>query len=138
MRKLWHEHVEFVESTQDSSKQQNKIVMHNDTTGDIYLSVCDATHNGGATVRIERSGGAFTRNPRLVQAPSIMYDAIAENEEQYDIKSKGLSTDNEWSIEELLEQYSDIKDIANSHAEEEKLKREFIKNFKNDYRIVEK
>jgi len=71
----------------------------------------------------------------------FLEEKLAEKNEQlgeYRENIKNLSSKSEWSIEELLEQYSDIKDIANSHAEEEKLKREFIKNFKNDYRIVEK
>lgn len=41
-------------------------------------------------------------------------------------------------IEELISNYEDVKVVANSSAEAEKLKKEFYKNFKNEYLIVEK
>lgn len=42
--------------------------MRNVNNGDLYLSLCPNDKNFGTTIRIERSGGASTRNPRLVQA----------------------------------------------------------------------
>jgi len=40
-------------------------------------------HQFGTTIRIERSGGAATRNPRLVKALTAAYDAIADNDDIY-------------------------------------------------------
>lgn len=84
MRKKWEEVVEFVcqEKNQITGKK-HKIVMHNGGNGDLYISTCPEDHRFGTTVRIERSGGASTRNPRLVQALTATYDAIAGNEDIY-------------------------------------------------------
>lgn len=57
--------------------------MRNVNNGDLYLSLCPNDKNFGTTIRIERSGGASTRNPRLVQALTAAYDAIAGNEDFY-------------------------------------------------------
>lgn len=37
--------------------------MRTANNGDLYLSVCPNDKNFGITIRIERSGGASTRNP---------------------------------------------------------------------------
>lgn len=42
------------------------------------------------------------------------------------------------TIEEVVKMIEDCKDLANSNKEAEKLKKEFIKNFKNEYEIIEK
>lgn len=81
MRNKWEERVEFVESAPHDTGEQNKIVMLNGGNGDLYLSVCSKEQPMGTTVRIERSGGASTRNPRLVRALTQVYDAIAGNED---------------------------------------------------------
>ena len=107
MRNKWYEKVEFIECTSDGSKEQNKIVMFNDTTGDIYLSICPKDHLGGKSVRIERSGGAYTKNPRMVQALGLLYDAIAGNDEEYDSKIINSFTKNE----KLLELKKDLNTI---------------------------
>lgn len=42
------------------------------------------------------------------------------------------------SIEEIIEMLEDCNRLANSQEEAEELKRIFIKNFKNEYNIIEK
>lgn len=84
MRKKWLETVEYVcQETNETSGEKHKIVMFNAGNGDLYISTCPESHKFGKTVRIERSGGASTRNPRLVQALTATYDAIAGNEDIY-------------------------------------------------------
>jgi len=84
MRKKWLEKVEYVcQETNDITGEKHKIVMFNGQNGDLYISTCPESYKFGTTVRIERSGGASTRNPRLVQALTATYDAIAENEDIY-------------------------------------------------------
>ena len=82
-RKKWLEKVEFISGETNDFGIKHKIVMFNGGNGDLYLSVCPHNHNFGPTIRIERSGGAITRNPRLVQALTAAYDAIAENDDIY-------------------------------------------------------
>lgn len=133
------EKVEFIEASKPDFGERKKIQLFQGGNGDFYLTVCPHNHNGGDTIRIETSGGASTRNPRLVQAVNLLYLAMNEEDEKFDeIVVSKLSSFNTPSIEELIEHYEDIKDVANGHAEEEKLKREFIKNFKNEYKIIEK
>ena len=79
----WLEKVEYVSEEVNSLGIRPKIVMRNANNGDLYLSVCPNDKNFGTTIRIERSGGASTRNPRLVQALTAAYDAIAGNEDFY-------------------------------------------------------
>ena len=79
----WLEKVEYVSEEVNSLGVRPKIVMRNANNGDLYLSVCPNDKNFGTTIRIERSGGASTRNPRLVQALTAAYDAIAGNEDFY-------------------------------------------------------
>ncbi len=79
----WLEKVEYVSEEVNSLGVRPKIVMRNANNGDLYLSVCPNDRNFGTTIRIERSGGASTRNPRLVQALTAAYDAIAGNEDFY-------------------------------------------------------
>ncbi len=84
MRDKWLEKVEYVcQETNESSGEKHKIVMFNGGNGDLYISTCPESHRFGTFVRIERSGGASTRNPRLVQALTATYDAIAGNEDIY-------------------------------------------------------
>lgn len=84
MRKKWLEKVEYIcQETNDITGEKHKIVMQNGQNGDLYISTCPESHKFGTTVRIERSGGASTRNPRLVQSLTATYDAIAENEDIY-------------------------------------------------------
>ena len=84
MRDKWLETVEYVcQETNETSGEKHKIVMFNGGNGDLYISTCPENQRFGTTVRIERSGGASTRNPRLVQALTATYDAIAENEDIY-------------------------------------------------------
>ena len=40
-------------------------------------------------------------------------------------------------IEEIIEMIKDCKRLANSKEEAKKLEKEFIKNFKNEYKIIE-
>lgn len=102
MRNKWLEKVEYVcQETNDLTGEKHKIVMFNAQNGDLYLSTCPESHKFGVTVRIERSGGASTRNPRLVQALTATYDAIAGNE---DIYFNGIDVSEE--IKEELEQLS--------------------------------
>jgi hypothetical protein len=42
------------------------------------------------------------------------------------------------TIEEVVQMLEDCKALANSNEEAENLKKEFIKNFKNEYEIIEK
>lgn len=42
------------------------------------------------------------------------------------------------TIEEVVQMLEDCKALANSNEEVEKLKKEFIKNFKKEYEIIEK
>ena len=79
----WLEKVEYVSEEVNNLGIRPKIVMRNANNGDLYLSVCPNDRNFGTTIRIERSGGASTRNPRLVQALTAAYDAIAGNEDFY-------------------------------------------------------
>ena len=84
MREKWLDTVEYVcQEVHEISGEKNKIVMFNGGNGDLYISTCPESHKFGTTVRIERSGGASTRNPRLVQALTATYDAIAGNEDIY-------------------------------------------------------
>lgn len=84
MRAKWLETVEYVcQETHSVTREKHKIVMFNGGNGDLYISTCPESHRFGTTVRIERSGGASTRNPRLVQALTATYDAIAGNEDVY-------------------------------------------------------
>lgn len=84
MREKWLETVEYVcQETHSVTREKHKIVMFNGGNGDLYISTCPESHRFGTTVRIERSGGAATRNPRLVQALTATYDAIAGNEDVY-------------------------------------------------------
>ena len=84
MREKWLETVEHVcQETNEFSGEKHKIVMFNAGNGDLYISTCPESHRFGKTVRIERSGGASTTNPRLVQALTAAYDAIAGNEDIY-------------------------------------------------------
>jgi len=102
MREKWLEKVEYVsQETNDITGEKHKIVVSNGQNGDLYISTCPESHNLGVTVRIERSGGASTRNPRLVQALTATYDAIAGNE---DIYFNGIDASEE--IKEELEQLS--------------------------------
>ena len=86
------EKVEYVSEEVNSLGVRPKIVMRNANNGDLYLSVCPNDRNFGTTIRIERSGGASTRNPRLVQALTAAYDAIAGNEDFY---FNGIDVDEE-------------------------------------------
>lgn len=79
----WLEKVEYVSEEVNSLGVRPKIVMRNANNGDLYLSVCPNDKSFGTIIRIERSGGASTRNPRLVQALTAAYDAIAGNEDFY-------------------------------------------------------
>jgi hypothetical protein len=83
VRKKWLEKVEFISGEINSMGIKPKLVMHNGGNGDLYLSVCPHNHRFGTTIRIERSGGAATRNPRLVKALTAAYDAIADNDDIY-------------------------------------------------------
>lgn len=134
---MHREIVTFTEVSKPDAGEKKKIKIFQGGNGDYYLSVCPCNHNGGDTIRIETSGGASTRNPRLLKAISLLYLAVAEEEEAFDSAMKGPDIEM-YTIENLLENFSDIKDVANSHSEEEKLGREFIKNFKKEYRIIEK
>jgi hypothetical protein len=87
MRKKWLDKVEFIEKSIPEDGIRKKIVMFNGGNGDLYLTVCPETHNGGITIRIERSGGAITSNPRLVHTLGLAYDAIAGNEDTLLIKN---------------------------------------------------
>lgn len=82
MREKWFEQVEFVASgVNDMDTEPLKLVIFNAQNGDLYLSICPESHRMGSyTMRIERSGGASTRNPRLVAALTDVYDAIAGND----------------------------------------------------------
>ena len=79
MREKWEEKVEFIECSIPGDGVRKKIIMFNGGNGDLYLTVCPETHRGGTTIRIERSGGAISQNPRLVGALTMAYDAIAGN-----------------------------------------------------------
>ena len=80
MRKKWLEKVEFIECSIPGDGIRKKIIMFNGENGDLYLTVCPETHRGGITIRLERSGGAITQNPKMLTALSNAYDAIAGNE----------------------------------------------------------
>jgi len=79
MRNKWEEKVEFVECSIPGDGIRKKIIMFNGGNGDLYLTVCPETHRGGTTIRLERSGGAISQNPRLVGALTLAYDAMAGN-----------------------------------------------------------
>jgi len=78
------EPVEFIEVSQPQLGEKKKIKLFQGGNGDFYLTVCPHNHNGGDTIRIETSGGASTRNPRLVQAINLLYLAMAEDNEAFD------------------------------------------------------
>lgn len=84
------EPVEFIEASKPQFGEKKKIKLFQGGNGDFYLTVCPHNHNGGDTIRIETSGGASTRNPRLVQAINLLYLAMAEDNEAFDsiLKSK--------------------------------------------------
>jgi DNA-directed RNA polymerase subunit RPC12/RpoP len=86
MRQKWEEKVEFVECSIPGDGVRKKIIMFNGGNGDLYLTVCPENHRGGTTIRIERSGGAISKNPRLVGALTMAYDAIAGNESRLEVK----------------------------------------------------
>lgn len=71
MRKKWEAKVEFIECSVPDFGGRKKIIMFNGENGDLYLTVCPENHNGGQTIRLERSGGAITKNPRMVHALSL-------------------------------------------------------------------
>lgn len=136
---MTREAVEFVEISGSQFGEKKKIKLFQGGNGDFYLTVCPHNHNGGDTVRIETSGGASTRNPRLVQAINLLYLAMAEKFEDFDsIMERKKTTKDALSIEELIETYEEIKLVSNSSTEAEKLKKAFFKNFKNEYQVVEK
>jgi len=91
MRKKWKEKVEFIERSVPDVGGRKKIVMFNGENGDLYLSVCPENHRMGQTIRIERSGGASTVNPRLVQALTLAYDALANNPDLLEAKNTTFS-----------------------------------------------
>lgn len=77
----WLEKVEFVASeTNEANKEPNKLVLWNGGNGDLYIGICPASHRSTYThyLRIERSGGAATRNPRLVGLLTEVYRLLAE------------------------------------------------------------
>ena len=85
------EPVEFTEVSKPNFGEKKKIKLFQSGNGDFYLTVCPYNHNGGDTIRLETSGGAITRNPRLIQATNLMYLAIAGENENFDkqiIKTK--------------------------------------------------
>jgi len=80
IRKKFEERVEFVASeTRDVDNEPNKLIMWNAGNGDLYMTICPESHRGGISMRFERSGGASTKNPKLLRALTDAYDAIAGN-----------------------------------------------------------
>lgn len=126
MREKWLETVEYVCQEKNSiTGEKNKIVISNGGNGDLYISTCPESHRFGTTVRIERSGGVSTRNPRLVQALTATYDAIAENEDIYfngidvseevkndlqQLSCDGVGYDYKTTIQELIKFYKKNND----------------------------
>jgi hypothetical protein len=78
------EPVEYIEVSEPNFGTKKKIKIFQGGNGDFYLTVCPCNHNGGDTIRIETSGGALTRNPRMVQAINLLYLAIAGENENFD------------------------------------------------------
>ena len=89
----WLERVSYTAvERNEANTEPNKLIMYNGGNGDLYIGICPASHRNTYTnyLRIERSGGASTRNPRMVKALTEVYHALAENdcsvfpEETYD------------------------------------------------------
>ena len=105
----WLERVSYTAcETNEANTEPNKLVMYNGGNGDLYIGVCPESHKNiyNNYLRIERSGGASTRNPRLVKALTEVYHALADNDcsvypeetfDQYCIWEEG--EDNIWSSE---------------------------------------
>ncbi len=76
--------VEYIEVSKPDFGDKQKIKLFQDGNGDFYLTVCPYNHRGGNTIRLETSGGAITRNPRMIQAINLLYLAINGDNENFD------------------------------------------------------
>lgn len=103
----WLERVEFESSeTIEANSEPNKLILWNSGNGDLYIGIAPKSHRSCYThyLRIERSGGASTRNPRLVKALTEAYHAIAENDTScYPVESRIYCT---WSHNSELTEWS--------------------------------
>lgn len=80
----WLEQVEFAAGeTNEANIEPNKIVMRNSPNGDLYIGICPVSHKSSYThyLRIERSGGASTRNPKVVALLTELYHVLAEQDD---------------------------------------------------------
>lgn len=110
MRDKWLEKVEFsAGETNEGNKEPNKLIMWNGGNGDLYIGIAPQSHRSCYShyLRIERSGGASTRNPRLVKALTEAYDAIAGNEDTS-------------PTEKLRECYQAMEDLIEGRRDEDR------------------
>ena len=134
-RNKWEDIVSYTEVSKPDFGEKKKISMFNGGNGDLYLAIHEENKGfAGKAIRIERSGGASTRNPEMVRALTILYDAIAGNESSYHIipKQSFLSFD----IEQIFEDIEYIFILPEEEAKKEKL--EYIENFNKQFIILEK
>ncbi|CAA6807045.1 MAG: Unknown protein [uncultured Sulfurovum sp.] len=121
MRDKWLERVEHVASeTQNGHDEPMKLIMWNGRNQDLYISLCPASHNGGPSMRFERSGGCNTKNPRLMKHLTECYDAIADNEDTTPQKKLEECYD---AMEELIQgrQNEDAEAVQKAYEKMKKL-----------------
>ncbi len=82
-KRKWLERVSFAAGeTNEANKEPNKLVLWNGGNGDLYIGICPISHKSTYThyLRIERSGGASTRNPKVVSLLTDLYRELAKDE----------------------------------------------------------
>ena len=134
-RNKWEDIVSYTEVSKPDFGEKKKLSMFNGGNGDLYLAVHEENKGfAGKAIRIERSGGASTRNPNMVRALTILYDAIAGNDSPYYIIPKeSFTTFN------ILNIFEDIKNILELPvSEQKKEKEEYINNFQKEFVLFEK
>jgi len=78
----WLEKVEWrATETNEANSEPNKLVLWNGGNGDLYIGICPVSHRGSYThyLRIERSGGAISRNPKVVELLTKLYRELAKD-----------------------------------------------------------
>jgi hypothetical protein len=129
------EQVEYIEVSKPDFGVKQKIQIFQGGNGDFYLTICPYNHNGGNTIRLETSGGAITRNPRLVQATNLMYLAIAEENDTFD----EIMNDFKVSKHELLQTKIGVvqNKLKNTYGDNMYLKKDIDETQKDIYKIRE-
>jgi len=83
-KRKWLEKVQWCATeTNEANTEPNKIVIWNGGNGDLYIGICPISHRSTYThyLRIERSGGAISRNPKVVVLLTELYRELAKDDE---------------------------------------------------------